>query len=110
MPICTTPQAWPPGHIQTLNLTEAALLRLHAGCLWVTQSDDPQDHFMHPGQTLVLRAGRTVIEAVGSQWAHYDVPQALAPHTHQRPSMFGTLPGQLPKRAADGLRFGARPG
>jgi hypothetical protein len=36
-------------------------LRVLAGTAWVTQANDLEDHFLQPGQTLMLRAGSRAI-------------------------------------------------
>jgi hypothetical protein len=35
-------------------------LRVMQGCVWVTQANDPDDHFLESGQGLFLRAGALV--------------------------------------------------
>ncbi len=49
--------------IQTLVLAAQAQLHVVSGCLWITQTNDPCDHFLAPEQSMLLRAGRVVVQA-----------------------------------------------
>jgi len=51
------------GQARTLERMAGLRLQVWSGRLWITDGDDPHDHFVAAGQTLVLGGGRTVIEA-----------------------------------------------
>lgn len=59
----STSQALQARQVQTLTLASEALLNVVSGRLWVTQSNDPCDHFLDPQQPLHLRPGRVVLQA-----------------------------------------------
>ena len=45
------------GHLLAWPRQSGLRLRVLAGSAWVTQANDPDDHFLQPGQTLSLRIG-----------------------------------------------------
>lgn len=55
--------ALPARGILTLRAPHALQLRVMSGCVWLTESQDPQDHFLQPGDSFRLRSDRAVIEA-----------------------------------------------
>lgn len=84
------------------NKPHAATLHVVSGGAWVTQSNDPVDHFLHAGQSLALQPGAQVLisalEAVSVRvHAHVSGPGAWAlslwhrVRTGRKPS-FGAVP------------------
>ncbi len=75
----------PAGQACTLAQKGQTVLRVVEGRLWATCSgtphDWPGDHFLGPGQSLVLQGARWVVEAMDGRAAHYEVLPAtlLAP-------------------------------
>jgi hypothetical protein len=56
---------------QVLTLDDAAGTRIvsRSGTVWVTEEDDRDDHIVGPGDALiVVRGGRTVIQALQPAW------------------------------------------
>ena len=49
--------------VLTLQVTRRHQLAVHTGRLWLTQPNDPTDHFLDAGQSMALRPGRVVIQA-----------------------------------------------
>lgn len=63
------------GQTCSFNPTPGTQLRVHSGVLWVTQSGQPDDHFVQAGRALTLQKGWTVLENCGSErvcytWIH----------------------------------------
>lgn len=59
----TSTQALPAQGILTLHKPSATQLRVLSGRVWLTQSHDPNDHFLQTGDTFFLHDERAVIEA-----------------------------------------------
>ena len=57
--------AWNQGRVR---------LRILSGSAWVTRPNDPDDHFLHAGQTLALRDG--LISAESALCLRFEAPQA----------------------------------
>jgi hypothetical protein len=53
----------PAQRVLTLQVTHRHQLAVQTGRLWLTQPNDPTDHFLDAGQSLALRPGRVVIQA-----------------------------------------------
>ncbi len=49
--------------IVSFQSVQGTRLHILEGCVWVTQTHDQQDHFLHAQQSLELRSGHVVIEA-----------------------------------------------
>lgn len=61
--------------IVTVEGCKGLRIRLLQGQLWVTQTNDPHDHFLQAEQMLPLTSGRVVIEAEqDSQYVLEDLP------------------------------------
>lgn len=56
-------EALPAGCILTLRKPSAIQLRVLSGCVWLTESRDPTDHFLQVGDTFCLHSDRAVLEA-----------------------------------------------
>ena len=58
------------GTVHTLHLPAGSTLVLAAGRVWLTETGDPEDHFVGAGQThRVGRGGRVVIEGDSAETA-----------------------------------------
>ena len=68
-----------PGVPRRIDAEPGATVRVRSGVLWITQSGDPEDHFLGPGEHLRLCGGRVVIEAQGHNRAACQVVPATAP-------------------------------
>lgn len=80
----TTPsQTLPAKSILTVHKPLAVKLRVISGCVWLTESHDPIDHFLQAGDCLCLHSERAVIEAQkDSQIALTSAAQAPRPTTN----------------------------
>jgi hypothetical protein len=56
-------QTLPAQGILTLRKPSALQLRVLSGCVWLTESRDPTDHFLQAGDSFFLHTERVVIEA-----------------------------------------------
>jgi hypothetical protein len=56
-------QTLPAQGILTLRKPSALQLRVLSGCVWLTESRDPVDHFLQAGDSFFLHTARVVIEA-----------------------------------------------
>ncbi len=56
-------QTLPAQCILTLHKPSAMHLRVLSGCVWLTESNDPVDHFLQAGDSVCLYGERVVIEA-----------------------------------------------
>ncbi|WP_090142142.1 DUF2917 domain-containing protein [Limnohabitans sp. DM1] len=60
----TTPcQTLPAQGILTVHKPLTVQLRVISGCVWLTESHDPIDHFWQAGDSFCLHSDRAVIEA-----------------------------------------------
>ena len=56
-------QPLPAQGILTLRKPSALQLRVLSGCVWLTESRDPTDHFLQAGDSFFVHTERVVIEA-----------------------------------------------
>lgn len=56
-------QTLPAQGILTLRKPSALQLRVLSGCVWLTESHDPADHFLQAGDSFFLQTEQVVIEA-----------------------------------------------
>ncbi len=56
-------QTLPAQGILTLRKPSALQLRVLSGCVWLTETRDPTDHFLQAGDSFCLHTERVVIEA-----------------------------------------------
>jgi protein required for attachment to host cells len=75
---------------ELIRCDQARLVRVVQGRVWVTQMHDPDDHFLHAGHTLALRAGaRAIVGAEGAAQVTFVAA----------PSWLGTLRQRLSRSA-----------
>lgn len=56
-----------PGALMTLPRGSGHGIAVFAGLAWVTEEDDPDDHFVAAGESLRLKGeGRVVVQALGA--------------------------------------------
>lgn len=73
-----------PGQIRIINASEGFTLKVLQGRMWVTQPNDPCDHFLAPGTELALTQNQVVVEpdhAVGGGQV-CEVRYVLLPTVH----------------------------
>ena len=102
-------QALPAQGILTLRKPSALQLRVLSGCVWLTESHDPTDHFLQAGDSVNLHSDRVVIEAQQDSLITL-MPVAQAPLTKanwRHPTALG--PAQLPGMAAPWWQRGPAP-
>jgi hypothetical protein len=62
-----------PGGLSVLERAKGRRLRVHTGRLWITEPDDPADHFVAAGQTYTVRnKGPVVLECdstIAATWS-----------------------------------------
>lgn len=59
-----------PGELLCRSGVAGACLQVQAGRVWLTETDDAQDHFLAAGERHVVRgAGQVVVEALGPEVA-----------------------------------------
>jgi Protein of unknown function (DUF2917) len=73
-----------PGQAVRLHPLPTTTLKVVSGRVWVTQSGDPQDHFLGPGTSLMLDQGRLVLEAQGGRPASCKLLPPPGLHRPQR--------------------------
>jgi hypothetical protein len=65
------------GATMALRVAAGARITVSAGRLWLTQSNDPDDHFLAPGQHFVARQpGRVVLEGDAAATTRFRITPA----------------------------------
>jgi hypothetical protein len=73
-------QALPAQAILTLHKQPATQLRVISGCVWLTESHNPHDYFLQPGDAVHLQSDRTVVEALKDSVIAFMPPSAAIAH------------------------------
>lgn len=78
---------------RVVSFESAQGTRLHVlqGRIWLTQTHDPQDHFLHAQQSLELGPGHAVIEADEDSQYTLEVLGANTPVLRNGPAIWRTL-------------------
>jgi hypothetical protein len=76
-------QALPAQAILTLHKQPATQLRVISGCVWLTESHNPQDYFLQPGDAIHLQSDRTVVEALKDSVIAF-MPRSAAPNCRKQ--------------------------
>ncbi len=94
------PQALPTHGLVTLRKAKAMQLRVISGCVWLTESHDPIDHFLQAGDSFCVHSERTVVQAQQDSlilWVEAANKPSTSPLTHpasaKSPSQVPSLEG-----------------
>ena len=80
------PYELPAGQAISWSAAPGIVLKVLRGRLWATCTNDPDDHFVSAGQTLMLGRGTWVLEADAGQAASYRLVSASSLQKDAQPS------------------------
>lgn len=73
-------QTLPAGRATACYVRPGTVLHVHSGRLWLTQSGDPNDHFLVAGDSFQVASGHVVLQADTPQCARFDWVRPMGLH------------------------------